>query len=87
MKRQDRRDEVEMVALSSAVTEFVCFQVTLLCPVALQIYFISADTAQFSVLGNFLMETNNPIYQWLSTVEDQEQSCHQDGGMLLSQEL
>lgn len=28
------------------------------------------------------MESNNPIYQWLSTVEDQEQSHHQDEGML-----
>ncbi|KAJ5372559.1 hypothetical protein N7517_004565 [Penicillium concentricum] len=25
------------------------------------------------------MENNNPIYQWLSTVEDHEQSGHQDG--------
>lgn len=32
------------------------------------------------------MQSNNPIYQWLSTVEDQEQSHHQDEGMLLSQE-
>ncbi|KAJ5592510.1 hypothetical protein N7537_009414 [Penicillium hordei] len=27
------------------------------------------------------MESNNPIYQWLSTVEDQEQSRHQGEGM------
>ncbi|KAK4865379.1 hypothetical protein LT330_009490 [Penicillium expansum] len=32
------------------------------------------------------MEGNNPIYQWLSTVDEQDQSRHQDGGMLLSQE-
>ncbi|KGO75333.1 hypothetical protein PITC_001870 [Penicillium italicum] len=31
------------------------------------------------------MDSNNPIYQWLSTVEDQEQSRHQDEGMLLLQ--
>ncbi|KAJ5510379.1 hypothetical protein N7453_002482 [Penicillium expansum] len=32
------------------------------------------------------MEGNNPIHQWLSTVDEQDQSRHQDGGMLLSQE-
>jgi hypothetical protein len=33
------------------------------------------------------MESNNSIYQWLSTVEDHQQDGHQDEGMLLSQDL
>lgn len=33
------------------------------------------------------MESKDPIYQWLSSVEDQEQRRHQDGDMMLSQEL
>lgn len=72
-----------MVALSSVVTEFVCFRHRTLSSGP-------SDLLHFSSYGpasaTFLMEGNNPIHQWLSTVDEQDQSRHQDGGMLLSQE-
>lgn len=77
-----------MVALASAVTGFVCFSyITSLCqqhsrPPKSTVALLQIQPS-LRVLGIFLMESNNPIYQWLSTVEDQEQSHHQDEGMLL----